>query len=434
MKIAIVGLGHVGLPLAVALAHAEGVERVYGIDIDTPTALKRFMAVGTLREPDLYEMTKDAAKTGRLKVVGYEYCRDVDVVIICTQTPVDDDHQLCYDALIGAVTCVGKHIMSGTLVIVESTIAPGTMEVAVVPILEDQSGLKDGVSLFVAHCPERISPGNALVSLHANPRIIGGTSWQANDLARDVYKKLGVKLHFTTAPTAEIVKTAENAYRDVQIAFANELAQICRYHDVDAWEARELINTCPGRDVHKPSIGVGGHCIPKDSWLLLTGTEMEHSVIAESRRMNDWMPTAAAQFVKSVLPDRPTVKVVILGTAYKANTSDARNSPSLVLGRRLEMGPRDITVVYHDPHVIGHQENLAWCVAGADVLILAIDHAEYAELDWALLVRRMGMHSRIFVNCCESDIDWPSEYPYYRLFSGGSNGTHIREGEVTERT
>ncbi len=422
MKIAVVGLGHVGLPLAAALAHAEGVEKVYAIDMDIRTAFRRLAAVETLREAGLHQILEAAIVLGRLGITGYERCDDVDVVMICVQTPVNGDHEASYDALAGALGSVGAHIMPGTLVIVESTIAPGTMEMLVIPILEGASGLENGSSLYTAHCPERINPGDALRSLCTTPRIIGGTTHKADALAVEVYEKLGVPLYCTDAVTAEIVKTAENAYRDVQIAFANELAQICMAHSADVWTVRDMINTCPGRHVHRPSIGVGGHCLPKDSWLLLLGMEEGRSMIAASRVINEISTGMAAQFIEALFCVPIDTKIVILGVAYKADSGDIRNSPSFALGQRLEKGSWSggrsrVQVYYHDPHVEDYSDDLATLLKGADIVILAVGHTEYLNRDWEQFAGIVNKRSGIFVNCCEREIHWPTELPYYKLFS-----------------
>ena len=421
MKIAVVGMGHVGMPLASVLALSSGTERVFCVDIDTKTTLERFRALETLQdEPGLLDNVKRAAGMGKLKVADFSCCSDVNAVLICVPTPVDITHSPDYSALASAVTRVAKHIVDGILVVVESTIAPGTMESLVVPILEEYSGLKDGISLYVAHCPERISPSRALHSLTNNPRVIGCTTEAAREFVYDVYSNLGTQLYFTDAKTAEVTKTAENAYRDVQLAFTNELADICQQHGVDAWEVRKCVNTCPGRNVLWPGIGVGGHCIPKDPWLLMHGIE-HMPLVTAARRTNGYATERAAKFIESLYPNMTpwgTLEVLMLGVAYKANVGDVRNSPSLALGTRLQVESSrhgSVNVRYHDPYVPGYQrKSLEDHFTGANIAILAVPHKEYYACGLHQYASLMDTTGGILVNCCKHDISWPRGY--YRLY------------------
>jgi len=294
-KIAVIGLGYVGLPLACLFADAGF--SVVGIDLDKQRIKKVNQGLSPIagKEPGLDDLVKRVVTSGKLNTSDdYAYLKDVDVVLIAVQTPIKKSHQPDYGALKVVLSSLGPVLKDGSLIIVESTLSPGTMQNFVLPILEKYSAKRQGVDFYLGHCPERVMPGKLLMKLRNMPRVVGGRNPQISDVMVALYKHIVVgDLDVTDWITAELVKTTENAYRDVQIAFANEVAIICEKLGGNVWKVRELINKIPERNMLLPGAGVGGHCIPKDPWLLYSSAVEANAtprLINAAREVNDGMP------------------------------------------------------------------------------------------------------------------------------------------------
>ena len=388
--VAVIGLGYVGLPVACTLAQTGF--KVLGIERDQAKAARISKGASPIsdQEPGLVELLTAALSSSRLQVgTDHELCGQADVILIAVETPVDADSRApSYEALRGALTSLAPHLKPGALVIVESTIAPGTMQDVVRPLLEESSALKASEDFHLAFCPERVMPGKLLANLRECNRVIGGATPEAAELARQLYRHfVRADLDITDTLTAELVKATENTYRDVQIAFANEIALLCENVGADVHQVRELVNKSPLRAMHVPGAGVGGHCIPKDPWLLLHGTQgkLQARLIPTARSINDGMPLHVAQLAEESLATAGVAvegaKVAVLGYAYLENTSDTRNSPTIPLVERLRsMGA---TVTIHDPHVQEYDLGLKEAVSGSDCVILMVAHDEYRDLDLA---------------------------------------------------
>jgi len=387
-SVVVVGMGYVGLPVACAFGALHF--SVTGLDCDeerVQTLLQgRTFIHG--KEPHLAELWQGLFLAGQVTAtLDYSVCHTADVIIVAVQTPVESlSDKPDYSALSSAILSIGQQLKPGTLVIIESTLAPGTMNQVVCPGLETISRLRNDEDFYLVHCPERLTPGNLLRSLVTRPRVVGGSE-EATALAQVFYKHLVIaKLDVTDWVTAETVKVAENAYRDVQIAFANELAMICEAVGVDIWEARQLINKAPYRDVHLPGAGVGGGCLPKDPLLLVHSSAQHLRLIQAAREVNDGMPghiaDRAIEFLKRRGIDAKTAKVVVLGQAYLENLSDDRNSPTCRLVTRLVCrGVDDVTV--HDPYVEGYQGDWLEMIQGSDALIVMVAHDTYKAIQLA---------------------------------------------------
>ena len=304
------------------------------------------------------------------------------------ETPVDPvSKKPGYEALRSALTSLARNLSPGTMVIVESTIAPGTMERVVGPLLEEVSGLRANEDFYLVDCPERVMPGKLLRNIRGLHRVVGGSSPEAAELAVALYRHVvQADLDAVDCLTAELVKTMENAYRDVQIAFANEMALLCEEMGADVWQVRELVNKSPYRAMHLPGAGVGGHCIPKDPWLLIAnvGGGFEPRIIPTARAVNDGMPLHMVDLTTEALAEVGVkvadAKVAVLGYAYLENSDDTRNSPSQVLVARLrELGAE---VAIHDPWVPEYRGDLAECVRGCDAVVVMVAHDEYRQLNW----------------------------------------------------
>lgn len=396
-KIAVVGLGYVGTPVAALWAEA-GFD-VSGIDINLEKVAKINDGVSPIegKEPDLAEIVAKSVAAGKLKAYpNFKRVGEAEVILVMVETPVDEKTKLpLYKALRAALKSIGENLKNTTLVIVESTIAPQTMETVVAPILENTSGLKLNKDFFLVHCPERLMPGKLIKNIRTYSRVIGASSPEAGEVAIDFYSQV-VKgnLDVTDLLTAEIVKTAENTERFVGIAFANEIALLCEKLGADVWEVRDFINKRPDRQMLMPGAGVGGHCLPKD-FSLLTASVRDSSqtkVIAAAQEVNDSMPIHVAQLVLDGLQTTGASgvnggKVVVLGYSYLENSDDTRNSPSSVLVDVLESW--GFEVVIHDPFVDGYKGDVYQLVAGSDAAVIMVAHDEYQDLDWLKLANRL---------------------------------------------
>jgi UDP-N-acetyl-D-mannosaminuronic acid dehydrogenase len=394
--VCVIGLGYVGLTVACALGQA-GFD-VVGIDTDADKVARVSRGEYPLHgaEPSLPDLMTDLVTAGKLRATRqFSACAEADVVLVVVQTPVEPfTHTPALDALRSAVTSAGAFLKPTTLFVIESTIPPGTMRDEIVPLLERSSGLSADVDVLVACCPERVMPGKLLSNLAQCNRVIGGWTPQAGAVAATLYRSIvGAELDVTDCLTAELVKTTENAYRDVQIAFANEIALLCEDYGADVFEVRKLVRKSPHRDMHVPGSGVGGHCIPKDPWLLVAGASELTPVrlIPAARAVNDSMPEHVGMLAEATLGERgrslEDSRVVVLGYTYLENTNDTRNSPSAELIAWLRA--RGAITMIHDPHVPGLDINLVEASSGADCLILMVAHADYSELELETLGAEM---------------------------------------------
>lgn len=401
-SLAVIGLGYVGLP--VACMFADQGFNVIGVDIINQRVAQINQGISPIEgnEPGLAELLERVITIGNLNATtDYDQLKDVDVILIDVETPTDDHHIPQYAALRGACRSLGKVLKDGALVIVESTIAPGTMDAVVRPELEEASSKSFGVDFFLGVCPERVMPGKLLANLQKMSRVCGGETPEVTEVMQLFYRTI-VEADLDSADmiTAELTKTAENAYRDVNIAFANELALICQVTGADFLTVRDLVNKSPGRNVLMAGAGVGGHCIPKDPWLLAYGTQrkIDLQLIPAARKVNDSMPLHVAKLVEEALDEVGTPiagsKIAILGYAYLEESDDTRNSPSEVLLQKLlEWG---VEVVVHDPFVEEYAVDVYQSIEGCDAVVVMVAHQAYKNLD--LVKVKGGMRTPILVD------------------------------------
>lgn len=373
-SISVVGLGYVGLPTASMLA-SRGHD-VYGVDTNERTVRELSEGRTDIREPELDTLVQAAAGSGHL------HCgttaRPADVFIIAVDTPIKADHSADLGAVMAAARSVATVLKRGDLVILESTVPPGTTAGPLREILET-SGLRAGTDFHLSHCPERVLPGNLILELVTNDRIIGGLDEASSRASSDVYRSFVTgKLIATDATTAELVKLMENTFRDVNIALANEFALIAERLGIDAWEAIRLAGHHPRVKFMNPGPGVGGHCIPVDPWFVVEAAPDLAKLIATARIVNDGMPAHIVQLVRAGLNDLTDAVIVTLGTTYKADVTDIRESPAVrvIDGLRRE-----------GAHIRSHDAMVAATVSveelatGADALVLLVDHAAYRTLN-----------------------------------------------------
>jgi len=393
-KIAVVGLGYVGIPVAVSFA-AAGFD-VVGVDqkrerVDVLNAGRLPLATN---EPGLEPLLTAARSAGRFRATTDELAlRDRDVAIIAVDTPVAD-HRPDTRQLAGACRVVAQHVMRPAVVVVESTVAPRTMRELVAPIF--------GEGVFLVHCPERVRPGRLVRNLRGMARLVGVADPQVGVLGTELYRNIvQADLVVSDWETAEVIKTAENAARDVQIALANQLAIISDHAGVDVRKVREQINRLWAAEplILEPSAGVGGHCLPKDPWLLVSGLPVDASraLVEGARALNESMPAHASAIVARALGDAGVVargaRVAVLGLTYEANSDDERNAPGPRVAAELERS--GMTVVRHDPFVT--KDDVVAALRGADAVVVVVPHARYREADWDAL--GAAMRHRVFVDC-----------------------------------
>jgi len=403
VKVAVIGLGYVGVPLAAAVA-ATGAN-VVGIDIDSEKVESINAGRSPLRgrEPGLNELVKATVSKRKFHAsLDPADGANAEVVAICVETPIEPStRDPSHKALKAAISSIGPHLKRGALMTIESTLAPGTMESVVRPALERASKMKVGRDLHLVHCPERLTTGKLLHHLSELPRIVGANEPVALRKALAFYKRfVKAEIHSTDWTTAEVVKTAENAYWDVQIAFANEVALISEELGVDAYRVRELVNTCPFRMMLIPGAGVGGHCIPKDPWLLVSpAVQTKPELIPTARSVNDFMPRRMARLVEEALSAAGRkikgARVAVLGFSYRENTDDTRNTPAKEMIQELRR--RGADVVIHDPHARTERgytinRDLRTTARGADCLAIVTAHDAYRNLDLKGLKRTMRRH------------------------------------------
>ena len=420
MKIVIVGMGYVGIPIAALLANVKNF-KVIGIQRRSNRSgwkidhLNEGLSPIGGDEPGLSELIMKVVKTGSFKATDdFSTCKDADIILIAVQTPIDDKHTPRFESLKAVTSEIGKYMRKGVMIIIESTISPGTTEHIVKPILEQVSNLKAGGDFNLIFSPERVMAGRLIYNIVNMPRIIGGLTRECAKRGMEFYKNVvKADLYPTDCLTAEVSKLTENAYRDVNIAFSNEIALICESLGVNVHDVRRFVNALPFdpsdpaknpyRMMHIPGAGVGGHCLPKDPWLLKFGLDKYGSfkvpskLIEESRRVNDLMPNHMKALIEDALKERGVkmrnAKICMLGLAFLQNSDDTRNTPAKPLYDLLKS--ESLEVIVHDPYVTRYEnieiiDNLEDAVSGRDCIAVVTPHREYDEiqLDWLKEVLR----------------------------------------------
>jgi len=355
-QIAIVGLGYVGLPLAVAMAEA-GFHTV-GIDKNEKRIKSLRRGESLITDVDSTRL-KEAIKSGKLTAsLDFAGVKDSDAIIICVPTPLTRYREPDTSYIVEATERIVPHLRKGQLVVLESTSYPGTTEELIKPRLEAQ-GFEIGKHIYLAFSPERIDPGNKLYTLQAIPKVVGGVTENCTKVAKALYEQIiHAGVYTVSSPkVAEMAKLLENIFRNVNIALVNELAQLCDRMDIDIWEVIEAAKTKPyGFMPFYPGPGVGGHCIPVDPFYLSWKAreyDFRTHFIELAGEINTNMPAFVVSKLARLLNRRQQplngAKILLLGIAYKADIADTRESPGLKLLSLLEK--EGAVVSYHDPYV-----------------------------------------------------------------------------------
>ncbi|MCL5074035.1 MAG: nucleotide sugar dehydrogenase [Chloroflexi bacterium] len=353
--ICVIGLGYVGLPLAVAFAKVGF--RVWGIDVDADRV--RSINNGASYIGDITgEVVAELVAAKRLEAsADYDLVQQSDVVLICVPTPFTPHKSPDLSHVVAAASEIAIHIQPGQLILLQSTTYPGTTEEVVLPILE-KSGLKAGVDFYLSFSPERISPGDKRYTVENTPKVIGGLTSQCAELAAALFGQMSSQVHIVSSPrVAEMTKLLENTFRSVNIALVNELAKLCERMGLDIWEVIEAASTKPfGFMPFYPGPGVGGHCIAVDPYYLLWKAreyDFYTKFIELAAEVNLDMPFhVVAKVAEALSTHRKCLrgaKIVVLGVAYKKDIGDARNAPAERIIELLLRSQAD--VVYNDPYV-----------------------------------------------------------------------------------
>ncbi|MBC2698048.1 MAG: nucleotide sugar dehydrogenase [ANME-2 cluster archaeon] len=457
-SIGVVGMGYVGIPAAVLFADSKSFDFVWGFQRDSPTSgfkidmLNRGESPLKGDEPGLENLIKKVVEAGKFRCTSdFSKISEVDAVTLAIQTPFLSAESLVPDfgALIEGIRQVGKFLTKGTLVVLESTITPSTTEGIARQVLEEESGLTAGNDFLLAHAPERVMVGRLIRNIQEHDRIVGGIDQASTDRAVDLYTPVMTtgKVISMTATAAEVTKTAENTFRDLQIAAINQLALYCEAMGINVYDVRTGVDSLKGEGITRamlyPGAGVGGHCLTKDTYHLERGVKVSagtldypeglDSIFVLARKVNDFMPVhmynLTIDALSSVDKTPAGSKVAILGWAFISNSDDARNPPSEPY--RDQLIDSGCMVDVHDPHVMDYpgvdiSHELSDVVKGADVVAILTGHNEYFKLDARVLERLMGQEHPVIVdgrNVINPD-EFISEGFVYKGIGRGDKNSH----------
>ena len=412
LLVSVVGLGYIGLPTAATIS-SYGIN-VLGIDknkeiVDTINEGKIHIV-----EPDLDSLVEESVKNGKLK--AYTEFKESDVFIIAVPTPIDKKYNPDISLVDSAIVSISEKLKKGDLIIVESTIPVGTTERLSLLLRElrpdlifpEKEDKKVKADVSIAHCPERVLPGNIVKELIGNDRTIGGITHECAKKAENFYQYfVEGKTFVTDARTAELAKLVENSYRDVNIAFANELSIIADKLEINIWELIELANHHPRVNILQPGPGVGGHCIAVDPWFIVSSAPEESRIIELSRRVNDSKPNFVIDKIKQakdkIGKDFEEITIATLGLSFKANIDDLRESPALQIAESINTLSFSKHLIV-EPNILKLPKSLEskntmlvslkTAIAECDLLILLVDHSEFSSIDRNSLDNKLVIDTR----------------------------------------
>ncbi len=398
--VAVIGLGYVGLPVACLVAK-HGF-KTFGLELNPAVVAQINAGKSHIKDPSLIKAVKEVK--GKLTATGEASAalEHADIVVVCVPTPVDQSKHPDLSYVKSACETVARHLRKGMLVIIESTVYPGVTDEVIKPILE-RSGLKAGPDFMLVHCPERIDPGNTRYELPNIPRVVGGVDEKSAKAAAKFYSDilLAEVTPLKSIKAAEAVKIMENTFRDVNIAFINEIAMSFDKLGIDVAEVIKGCSTKPfGFMPFYPGPGVGGTCIPKDPYYLIERARekgFEHKFVSLARSLNNGMPAYSVSLIVNLLNKvgKPveTAKIAVLGLSYKAEVDDLRDSPALEILSQLSL--RNKSVKAFDPFVPAKSNcrSVEEAAAGADCLVLATNHAQFVKKLSPKFLKGLGVKS-----------------------------------------
>lgn len=391
-RVSFVGLGYIGLPTAI-LAAQSGYE-VYGFDVNLEKIQRINLGDATIVETGIKDALLSVLHDGSFR--AHSKLQQADYFVIAVPTPFKDEHQADLTYVWEAAKSVAQQLVPGNVVILESTVPVGaTAKMA--QMLEELSGLVAGSDFYVAHCPERVLPGRIFEELVQNDRVIGGCSQESAQKAAEFYTPfVQGQLYLTDDKSAEMVKLVENSCRDVQIAFANQVAAMCTTAGINPFEVINLANKHPRVDILQPGCGVGGHCIAVDPFFLIETFPQDTALLKAARQVNDNKPFIVMNEIREKLkraaemPGKTGLpKVALLGLTYKPNVDDLRESPALKIAQQLVQATDLCEVMVCEPNVksehlgqlgFNHVMGLWQAVATADLIVILVKHKEFKQI------------------------------------------------------
>ena len=402
-KICVIGLGYIGLPTASILA-TKGFQ-VCGVDINQRVVETINSGRIHIHEPGLDTLVKSAVLSGNLKAALEP--QPADVFLIAVPTPLQEPHHPDISYIKSAVWALAPHLLPGNLVILESTSPVGTTEKIVEWIEQLRPDLREGNtqhSILAAYCPERVLPGRTLEELIGNDRIIGGINSASAERAQAFYQQfVSGDILLTDARTAEMCKLTENAFRDVNIAFANELSMICDHLKINVWELISLANRHPRVNILQPGPGVGGHCIAVDPWFIVDSAPNQAQLIRTARKVNDSKLHHVLAQIKEKVMGLNNPIIACLGLSFKADIDDLRESPAIKIVQQLaEAKVGRILAV--EPHINELPKSLQlpsvtltpleFALSEADLIVILVNHKAFCKLDKQVLSQKAVIDTR----------------------------------------
>lgn len=463
-KIGVIGMGYVGIPAAALLADSPAFDKVYGFQRDSPSSgykiamLNRGESPLKGVEPGLEELLQKVVAAGKFQSTSdFSKIADLDAVTLSIQTPFLNKEDLLPDfsALKEGLGHVGRNLKPGMLVVLESTITPGSTGGFAREILEQESGLRAGTDFALAHAPERVMVGRLIRNIREHDRCVGGIDEVSTRRATELYAPVLTtgKVIPMTATAAEVTKTAENTFRDLQIAAINELALYCEAMGINVYDVRTGIDSLKGEGITRamlwPGAGVGGHCLTKDTYHLERGVQVlgkdnldypagEPSLYVLARRINDFMPTHMFRLTQDALKragvSMKGAKVALLGWAFLSNSDDTRNTPSEPYRDLLLKEGASVSV--HDPYVADYPgvpivPFVEEALEGADAIVIFAGHHHYRTLDPKVLKNLSGKKHPVIIdgrNMVDPDAYIREGFVYKGIGRGDRNGHVVVEG------
>jgi UDP-N-acetyl-D-mannosaminuronic acid dehydrogenase len=461
-KIGVIGMGYVGIPAAALFADSDKFDHVLGFQRDSPSSGYKIEMLNNGEsplkgeEPGLEDLLKKVTDAGKFECTpDFSRISELDAVTLAIQTPFADPKALEPDfgALKEGIRNVGRYLKPGILVVLESTITPGTTDGMAKEILEEESGLKAGEDFALAHAPERVMVGRLLRNIQEHDRIVGGIDKASTDRAVELYSPVLTKGKVIpmSATAAEVTKTAENTFRDLQIAAANQLALYCEAMGINVYDVRAGIDSLKGEGITRailwPGAGVGGHCLTKDTYHLERGVKLgtealdypqdAESIYVLARRVNDFMPahmynlTVAA--LKRINMDIKGAKIAMLGWAFINDSDDARNPPSEPYRDMVLEAGAELKV--HDPHVLNYPDvellkDSNETMKGADAVVIFTGHKEYFSLKPEDIKKLTGKENTVIIdgrNVIDPDTFINAGFVYKGIGRGDKNSHPVNQ-------
>ncbi|WP_406670026.1 nucleotide sugar dehydrogenase [Methanolobus sp. ZRKC4] len=459
-KIGVIGMGYVGIPAAALFADSDRFDHVLGFQRNSPSSgykidmLNRGESPLKGEEPGLEELLQKVVEAGKFECTpDFSRIAELDAVTLAIQTPFADSKALEPDfgALKEGIRNAGRYLQPSMLVVLESTITPGTTDDMARKILEEESGLVAGEDFALAHAPERVMVGRLLRNIQEHDRIVGGIDEASTDRAVELYSPVLTKGNVIpmTATAAEVTKTAENTFRDLQIAAVNQLALYCESMGINVYDVRTGIDSLKGEGITRamlwPGAGVGGHCLTKDTYHLERGVKLGNenldypenaeSIYVLARRVNDFMPVHMYNLTQAALQrinkDIKDSKIAMLGWAFINDSDDARNPPSEPYRDMIVDAGAEILI--HDPHVLQYPDvdilkGMEEVISGSDAVVIFTGHKEYFNLKPDVIKKMTGMKTTVIIdgrNVIEPDKFIEAGFIYKGIGRGDKNGHEI---------